>query len=171
MKNEQGTHPITGQPITGEHLVQASDELDRVFASGDYSMIVTHVAGLQRLARSAQRLARTVAIVAVVAILSGLFGSYYAYRVDHNAKAIDATNTFAVADAKNLKILCDRQNVDNAKRRALWQFVLDALTKAPGNDPAFTTGLTRLVLDAYAATDCNPARAVPPPEASSRVFP
>lgn len=160
--NQQGHNPVDGRPITGEHLVQASDELDKVLASGDYTLLVTQVQGLQVLAHRQARLVRTVAIVAVVAILAGLFGSYYAFRVDHNAQAIAAANTFAEADAKNLEILCERGNVDNGKRNALWQFVLNALAAAPNADSKFIEGLTQLVDQAYATTDCNPTAAVPP---------
>lgn len=148
----------TDGPISAEHLIAQSDALDAHMDTDP------GIAGLRKLIddtrvqqRRQDRLTRALGILAGVAIVIAGSSIYVSMRVDRNAQEIARATTFAEADANNLRIICEKGNVDNAKRRALWQFVLNALAASPNIDPGFVLSLTGLVDDAYAEADCDPA--------------
>lgn len=108
--NEAPKHPVTGEPITAEQLITESDALDRALADGDFAGLVLQVQGLRKLNQRLTNLVTWFGVFAAVAVATAVFSLYWAFRVDHNTRELDRTQSA-------LRVFCDQTNRYNAEAR------------------------------------------------------
>lgn len=108
--NDPPIHPATGKPVTPQELITESDALDRELASGDYSGLVLQVAGLRKLNARLTGLVKWLIVVFVLFAVTAVFSLYWAFRVDHNTRELNRTQSA-------LLVFCDQTNRYNAEAR------------------------------------------------------